>query len=67
MTRHQLPKLDMTKRGLPSPSPCAASYQQAGWVIFLTYYHHPGRETCEHLMRQLVLEITDIDLGCMNV
>jgi AraC family transcriptional regulator len=35
--------------------------QQAGWSdVFLTYYHHPGRETCEHLMHQHVLEVTDM-------
>lgn len=65
MTQHQLLKLDMTKREDSAqvlPQVPLLTSQQAGWSdIFLTYYHHPGRETCEHLMRQLVLEITDID------
>lgn len=65
MTRHQLPKLDMTKpedSAQVLPHVPLLTSQQAGWSdIFLTYYHHPGRETCEHLMHQHVLEITDID------
>lgn len=65
MTRQQKPKLDMTKledSAQVLPQVPLLTSQQAGWSdIFLTYYHHPGRETCEHLMRQHVLEITDID------
>lgn len=64
MPRHQ-PKLDMTKQeDSAQVLPCVPliTSQQASWNdIFLTYYHHPGRETCEHLMRQHVLEITDSD------
>lgn len=65
MPRHQLPKLDMTKQEDSAhvlPHAPLLTSQQAGWSnIFLTYYAHPGRETCEHLMRHHVLEITDTD------
>ncbi len=65
MPQHQLPKLDMTKHEDSAqvlPHGPLLTSQQASWTnIVLTYYHHPGRETCKHLMRQHVLEITDID------
>lgn len=64
MPRHQ-PKLDMTQQEDSAqvlPHAPLITSQQASWSdIFLTYYHHPGRETCEHLMRQHVLEIADSD------
>jgi len=57
MTRHQLPKLDMTKRETrPSPFPMCRFYQSAGWSdIFLTYTTII-RAGNQHLMRQLVLK-----------